>query len=673
MKLDWYKNSYRRNLVDMHIEDWNEEFLSKLSAEEYCENLKRGKFQSAMIYLQNHNGQCYFPTEVGHTHRRFQEGENEIRRLVNLCHENQIDVIGYYSLIYNTYEEDRHKDWRLYGSDGMSQRERGGRYGHLCPNNPEYREFLKVQIKELLDYFDVDGMFYDMTFWPQFCDCKYCRDRFEKETGRKKMVFDGDIKNPEFHLHRRKRAEWMGEFAKFVTEYTKKLRPGMTVEHNYASSIAGGNYSCSTELVNDWCDYTGGDLYGDLYGHSFTAKYYRTVTQKQPYEYMTCRCDRRLYQHTITKSEQHLETEVMLNVANHAATLIIDAIDPRGTMDSRVYDRMGKIFSKEKQYESHMHGKPVCDLGILYFTLSFKNTTYEVDGQNFDNRSASVLAAKILIKDNVQFNVLPGNRAALEGYKCIIAPAVSGVDEQMIDRIVQYVENGGTFYFSGVEEPRLLSRLLDAEFVEMNDYAANYIAPKTEVQEMFGEFNADYPLPIEYPMPIVKTGHPEDILAYITYPYTNPSERRFASIHSNPPGVATDIPAVLARSVGKGKVIWSAVPIENDTRAAFEEVFSNIIESLLPKRQRSLLSTAPKRVELVTYVLGEKLQINAVDLLAMEEALKLPAFKIWVKWDKEPRKLVNVTSGEEVSFTCENGYVTFVVDGLTVFDMYELE
>ena len=137
--------------------------------------------------------------------------------------------------------------------------------------------------------------------------------------------------------------------------------------------------------------------------------------------------------------------------------------------------------------------------------------------------------------------------------------------------------------------------------------------------------------------------------------------------------MATDIPAVLARSVGKGKVIWSAVPIENDTRAAFEEVFVNIIDSLLPKRQRSLLSTAPKRVELVTYVLGEKLQINAVDLLAMEEALKLPAFKIWVKWDKEPRKLVNVTSGEEVSFTCENGYVTFVVDGLTVFDMYELE
>lgn len=676
MKLDWYKNSYRRNLVDMHIEDWNEEFLSKFSAEEYCDNLKRGKIQSAMIYLQNHNGQCFFPTKVGHTHRRFAEGENEIRRLIDLCHENNIDVIGYYSLIYNTFEEDRHKDWRVYGPDGMSRRERGGqsgRYGLLCPNNPEYREFLKVQIKELLDYFDVDGMFYDMTFWPDFCDCKYCHERYEKETGKQEMVFEPDMKNPEFRLHRQKRAEWMGEFAKFVTEYTKELRPGMTVEHNYANSIAGNVFNCSTELVNDWCDYTGGDLYGDLYGHSFTAKYYRTVSQKQPYEYMTCRCDRRLYQHTITKSEQHLETEVMLNVANHAATLIIDAIDPRGTMDSRVYDRIGKIFEKEMQYESHMKGAPVCDFGVLYFTLGYNGVPAESAEKAYEHRDAAVSATKHLIKNHIQFNVLPGNRAALEDYKCVLAPAISGADEQMIDRIVAYVENGGIFYFSGVGEPKLLERLLQAEYVEMNDYAANYIAPKAEAQDMFGEFNADYPLPIEYPMPIVKAGHPKDVLACLTYPYTNPSERKFASIHSNPPGIATDFPAVLARKIGKGKVIWSAASIENDDRAAFGEVFANIIEYLLTKEERSLLSDAPKRVELVTYDLGDRLQINAVDLLSLEEALALPAFRVQVKMDKEPKKLVNVTSGAEVPFVYENGYGVFTVDSLKGYEMFEFE
>lgn len=46
----WYKNVYRRHLCDMHIDDWDESFLSQLSLEEYVENLKLEKIQSAMIY-----------------------------------------------------------------------------------------------------------------------------------------------------------------------------------------------------------------------------------------------------------------------------------------------------------------------------------------------------------------------------------------------------------------------------------------------------------------------------------------------------------------------------------------------------------------------------------------------------------------------------------------------
>ena len=669
MKLNWYKNSYRRSLVDMHIEDWNDEFLSKLSAEEYCENLKKGKIQSAMIYFQSHNGHCYFPTKVGHTHKMFLEGKNEIKRLVDLCHENDIDVIGYYSLIHNTCEEDKHPDWRIRGGDGKSQREKGGRYGFCCPNNPEYREFVKVQIKEMLDFFDVEGMFYDMPFWPEFCDCEYCRERYEKETGKTNMPLEMDFKNPDLHIHRKKRAEWMGEFTKLVTDYTKELRPGITVEHNYAASIAGEHCYCTTELVNDCCDYSGGDLYGDLYVHSFTAKYYRTTTRNQPCEYMTCRCDRRLNQHTISKSETHLETEVMLNVANHAATLIIDAIDPKGTLDSRVYDRIGKIFSKEVQYEPYMKGIPVCDLGILYFTLGYYNSK----GQPFDNKTASVAAASTLIENNIQFNVVPGNRAELEEYKCVIAPAIAAIDDNMIEKIVKYVENGGVFYFSGVEEPKLISRLIDAEYKEMSDYSACYIAPKASAHKMFGEFNADYPIPIEYCLPIVKTSHSEDIMAYITYPYTKPTDRKFASIHSNPPGVATRIPAMIKRKVGKGTVIWSAAPIENDPRAAFKEVFVNIIGLMLPKEQRSLLSNAPKRVELVEYDLDDKIQINAVDLLALTEKLTLPTFKVSVRMKKEPKSLKNVTTGKELPFSYKDGMATFSVRSFKLYEMFEFE
>ena len=36
----WIEGNYRRNLMDMHIDDWNEEFLSKIDVDEYVEALK---------------------------------------------------------------------------------------------------------------------------------------------------------------------------------------------------------------------------------------------------------------------------------------------------------------------------------------------------------------------------------------------------------------------------------------------------------------------------------------------------------------------------------------------------------------------------------------------------------------------------------------------------------
>ena len=164
----WYTNSYRRHLCDMHIDDWDDLFLSKFSPEEYVENLKIAKVQNAMLYLQSHVGLCYYPTKTGVMHRAFIGREDAMKKTEELCHKNGMHVTGYYSLNYNTVEHDRHPAWRMIKSEGRSQREilgakssageaqafaslQGGRYGFCCPNNLEYREFVYRQIDEMLE------------------------------------------------------------------------------------------------------------------------------------------------------------------------------------------------------------------------------------------------------------------------------------------------------------------------------------------------------------------------------------------------------------------------------------------------------------------------------------------------------------------------------------------
>ena len=52
----WIKGNYRRNLMDMHIDDWNPEFLSKINVKEYVAALKDAGVQAAMVKGKPHTG-----------------------------------------------------------------------------------------------------------------------------------------------------------------------------------------------------------------------------------------------------------------------------------------------------------------------------------------------------------------------------------------------------------------------------------------------------------------------------------------------------------------------------------------------------------------------------------------------------------------------------------------
>ena len=667
----WFTDCYRRNLVDMHIEDWDEEFLSEFSPEEYFANLKRAHIQAPMIYLQSHVGNCYFPTKVGHMHAALKGREDLIRRLVDLCRGDGMKVVGYYSLIYNTREEDNHPEWRMYtGADKLSPRQRGGRYGLCCPNNPEYREFVETQIREMSEYFTLDGMFYDMTFWPIVCECPHCMERYKQELGFTKIP-RADWSDPDWIRLIRQREASIGEFAKFVTETTRRYMPGVSVEHNYAMAVAGDSVCASTELVNEQCDYTGGDLYGDLYNHSFTAKYYYGVTKNQPFEYMTCRCDRTLGAHTVTKTEEHLATEVMLTAAHHGASFIIDAIDPKGTLDSRVYDRIGRVFERQLPYERYFSGELIADVGVYYATTG----RYNSRGLNYNNKTCAINSTRTLIENHVPVGVVSNSSTgSLSGYKAVLAPAIAGISDSNRADLVKYVNDGGLLYISGVEDMELLGELLGAELIGYTEETAVYIAPTEQGAELFCEFTPEYPLPTEISLPKIAVADCE-VLGVMRPPYTKANERRFASIHSNPPGRLTDIPAIITKQVGKGRVIWSAAPIENDGRIGIKRVFMSLLSKYLP--ETTIKSSAPRQVELVSFWRGADILISAVDLLCSDELLPLGGFEISVKTTDKPKRVVRLAGRDKpeqaVEFDYRGGRVRFTTETLVMFDMYKIE
>jgi hypothetical protein len=182
-------------------------------------------------------------------------------------------------------------------------------------------------------------------------------------------------------------------------------------------------------------------------------------------------------------------------------------------------------------------------------------------------------------------------------------------------------------------------------------------------------------MPIGHALPLIKGVDSDDVLAYITYPYSlREDNKRMASIHSNPPGRPTRIPAMVKKRYGKGTVVWCAAPIELDERPTFTSTFYRIVDALIPKKDRRLSTTAPSQVEINAYDLENGgVQVNAINLGITEDRIKLPAFRVSIKTEKEPKALRSIGTGKTVPFSYKDGTLTFTVKNLVMFEMFETE
>lgn len=667
----WFKNSFRRHLLDMHINDWNNDvFFSEFSAEEYYNNLKKANVKSAMIYLQSHVGYCNYPTEVGHIHSAFKNRPYEIKKLINLCHAGGIDVEGYYSINYNSVEAKYHPEWECVPlvDEQLGQNFTGSRYGVCCPNNPEYMAFIKAQIKEILSYAELDGIFYDMPYWKYVCYCDHCKKKWRQEHGTEMPTARN---TPEWELLNVTREKWTDQYLAEITDYTRSLKTGISVQYNYAFSVLNAVEYIGSEVINRHHDFSSGDLYAGFLTQSFACKHFLAVTPNKPFEYMTGRCDPSLECHTVTKSFDKLRLATSITMAHHGANFIIDAIDPVGTMDSRFYNTLGTLYKEVEHYEPYLSsGELLADVGLLY-CLEARSMG---EDKPTDHYSATLTTAKSLIQMHIPYGIFTQSTIdQIANYKALILANPKNLNENSVKMLKTYVENGGIIYFSGGNQPQLLSEFIKAELVGFTDASYTYLAPKTEYEALFLNFNAKYPLACKSKLPLIKLTEDSKVLATITLPYTlKDNPEAFSSIHSNPPGTPTNYPAIVVKNLGKGKIVWSAAGIEANKILVYQKILKNLL-NLAGISEFSTQSTAARNVELITFKDEAQILVSTVYITDEEETEFQKPFEISVKSEKSPKKVSLLADGSNINFTYANNLITFKARELEIFDMYKIE
>ena len=685
MSATWYRRAYRRNVIDMHISDWDERFLSQFDARSYVEMLRLCQAQSAVVYAHSHVGHCYYPTQVGHMHRGL-KGRNILGEVIDLCHANGIAVVIYFSLIFDDWAYRHHPDWRITLANGEGAAERS-RYGVCCPNSP-YRDYARAHVEEICRLFDAEGLRFDMTFWPAVCYCAHCQRRFAEEVGGElpRVILWED---PRWVAFQRKREEWLAEFAASMTSAVKRIKPQTTVEHQASTYPLNWRFGVTAKLVPQ-NDFLQGDFYGDALQGSFVRKLFYNLSPHLPYGFETSSAVS-LNNHTALKPIELLRAKAHACLADGGAFVFIDAIDPVGTLNPMVYERMGKVFAETQIYEPYLGGE-LCQDVAIYLSLESKfdpaDNGKAVDDPQLSSKTphieAAVSACKALLDAHIPYGVVTRrNLKELSRHQILILPNLLMMDEEEAEAFRAYVRAGGIVYASGVTSlvttdgvrhgDFLLGDLFGVTYLGETAEAFTYIAPAVGAEKLFPEHSSKYPLGLPNKQMIVRARPGTEILGWMVLPYTDPADpTRYASIHSNPPGLPTENPGVVLNHFGAGKALYVTTDLERyDT---CHNTFIALIRNLA--KPFSFEADAPKAVEVTVFKQEDKGRYLVSLINFQKELPNIPVegIRLRLRMDgKDVKRVLILPAERELDYRQVQGYVEFTAPKLETFAMFAVE
>lgn len=700
----WYQKAYRRILVDMHIPDQDGKFLSQYDPLRMAKLYEKDGVSSVLFYFQSHVGLCYYPTQIGRMHAGL-KGRDVAGELLGHLRKRDLATCGYYSTIYNNWAYLEHPEWRIQPSSDISDGSFAGlRYGHCCPNNPGYRAFVMEQIREIVTRYPVDGMFFDMVFWPAVCLCPSCRELFRKETG-KEIPETINWFSPDWCRFQKAREQWLDGFASALTRQVKELKPAMTVYHNYGAVMYNWTLGVPANSAVHH-DFLGGDFYGDPVEQCLVSKMMVNRSENQPVDFMTSICVN-LRDHVRLKEEVLMETQAFAATMFGAAFMFIDAINPDGTINTRPHERIARVFRKTAVYEPWLGGEPVEDIGTYFSTdakVDFTENGLPLKSapmwhNDYPHLQAVRGACRTLLEAHLPFGIITRKQLPQLGrYRVLILPNVLRMDREEIEAFRQYVKDGGRLYASrstsltgtdGTRHPDFqMADLFGCHYAGEYPGMISYLKPAgPAMRKIF--------LPQEYLSQVLLRGTllvksssggmllldercEGRILATLTLPYASPgdgtvSDGKWASIHSAPPWEDTPRPVLVENRLGKGRVIYCAGDIETVACEANDRLFRHLVLLLLEDTPAWCAEThpavwmtvfhQPENRRLVVSFLNYQLQMPSVPIPLVRFTLRAPDGKRY-------KKLLRLPGQSKVPFTVDRkGTLHAEIRGLAVFQM----
>ncbi len=555
MKIHPLVSHQRQVHLDFHTSPYIDDVGCEFDAREFARTLKAAHVNSVTVFAKCHHGQYYYPTKVGTMHPAL-KGRDLLGEQLEALHREGIRAPIYTTVAWDEDAAARHPDWRQLRSDGTFAQvnrphtnEPVGQAPWMFNNflNPDYQDFLEAHVREILDHYPVDGIFFDILFFDQAACWSDSSRRFREQRG---------LMGNDRATQARFEAEAQAAFAGRFTPLVLGKHPDATVFYNspnpiFADTRAGvrTRHALQTHWELE-------SLPSGFWGYQHFPRLARAFGNwGKPWLGQTGRFQKMWGDFGGLKPQAALEFECFRSQALGGATLIGDQLPPRGTLDAGAYDLIGAVFAQCAEAEPFYQGSTgLPQVGIVAPgdpTLDATLTDLSLEGA-------------VMMADEAHYeSVVLDDQSDFSGLDCLILPDSVILTPTLAAKVNGHLKTGGSVVFSGQSgfSPQGDCLLSGAALKNLGpvERSPSYWRTRAEFSPALSRSDRVVYLPGS----VVEAGPQTTVLVDRVLPYFQRTDLKFSSHFQTPPQAKAEAhPAVVA---GK-QFVYFADPIFREFR-----------------------------------------------------------------------------------------------------------
>ncbi len=654
---------FRQIHLDFHTSEHIPDVGAEFDADTFGNMLDEARVNWITLFAKCHHGMSYYPTRAGTIHPGLKF--DLLGEQIEACRKRGIVTPVYISVRVDEHNAKVHPEWIGHLKDNKywkwGDALTPGWYQH-CMNNPAYVEELEAQAVEVLKWYDVEGIFFDMCYCPDpGCYCPRCYDSMK----RRGLDFqsDADHRTHEFLITR----EYTQRLAKTIRKIRKnatiffngRMRPGISEELDVYTHI-------EIEALP-----TGGWGYAFFPIH---ARYGRVLPR--PLQGMTARFHKSWADFGGVKTTDQLMYEAGTIMAAGAVMNVGDQCHPRGALDRGAYQVIGTSFKHVERCEPWCVGaKAAAEIGVMMLPATLEEAaktggvSESVDG-----------AGRMLLELKQQFNLIYPD-TDLNDYRVVILPDGGVVTAPLKKALKAFMAKGGAVmasYRASLQDDRFECPGLPVSFVEENPSKPCYLDLGKELgqgwpQSKFVFYEAST---------FVKPAAGAVSMGRLVSSYFNRAYDHFCSHNQTPYDRVTAHPVVVV----KGRAAYLSAEVFRAYRlhaySLYKSIVARVLEQLLP--QPMVKTHAPSAMEvsvnrqakqkrLVAHLVNFQPQRRHIHVEWIEELYPVRDIPLAVRTGRSPKSVVLAPSGEALPFTMEGEYCNIVVPEVKAHTMVAFE